>query len=69
MIHQQLLVRARCDQLESTGQVSAGQSNSSYAIPESIKRKAHGCAARRNYLWNGLTEAESVLFSVLERGQ
>ena len=68
MIHQRLLVRAQCDQLESTSQVSTCQSLSSYAVAESTKGKEHGCAARRKYLWNGLTEAESILFGVLERG-
>lgn len=68
MIHQRLLVRAQCDQLESTSQVSTGQSIPSCAVAESTKRKGHGCATRRKYLWSGLTEAESVLFSVLERG-
>jgi len=68
MIHQRLLVRAQCDQLKSTSQVSTGQSVSYCAVAEGTKRKGHGCAARRKYLWNGLTEAESVLFSVLERG-
>ena len=68
MIHQRLLVRAQCDQLESANQVSAGQSISSCAVAESTTSKGQGRAARRKYLWNGLTEAESVLFGVLERG-
>lgn len=42
---------------------------SSCAAAESTKRNEHGCAVWRKYLWNGLTEAESILFSVLERGQ
>lgn len=68
MIHPRLLVRAQCGQLKSSSQVNMGQSMSSCAVAESTNRKEHGRAARRKYLWNGLTVAESVLFSVLERG-
>ena len=68
MTRQQLLVRARYDQLESKDQVNTGESSSSCADAESTTRKERGFAAWRKYLGNGLTEAESVLFSVLERG-
>lgn len=69
MIHQRLLVRAQCDRLESTSIISTGQSIPSCTVAESIKEKGRGRAARRKYLWDGLAEAKSVLFSVLERGQ